>query len=46
VTGGAYHHHRKREREETEKLEKITMISLNIKGFNTDAKQEVIGNLI
>jgi hypothetical protein len=36
----------KREREETEKLEKITMISLNIKGFNTEVKQKVIGNLI
>jgi hypothetical protein len=35
-----------REREETERMEEITMISLNIRGFNTEAKQEVIGNFI
>ena len=46
ATGGAYHQHRKREREVTERIEEIAMISLNIRGFNTEAKQEVIGNLI
>ena len=27
-----------REREKTERMEEITMISLNIRGFNTEAK--------
>ena len=32
----AYHYHRKRVLEETERIEGITMISLNIKGLNTE----------
>jgi len=38
--------HRARELTLAEKLDEITMISLNIRGFNTEAKQQVIGDLI
>ena len=37
---------RARELMVTEKLDEITMISLNIRGFNNEAKQEVIGELV
>ena len=47
--GGATHKdfHRRRENDqEREMLEEITMISLNIRGFNGEEKQRTIGQLI
>ena len=40
------YHKERRTNEELEELQEVTMMSLNIRGFNGEVKQQVIGDLI